>query len=163
LTASGASGLSVTNNATVGGTLNVTGAVSLNSTAGISGNATVGGTLGVTGTATASVATTSSQLPQWGQIIAGNGSTYATPTRVLGTVYTNSTGRPLWVVVTVATTGTGTAGFSIIVNSVTIAQQSLNATSGPYELSEPFMVPAGQTYQVNSTGSGVSLTTWFEA
>lgn len=163
LTASGASGLSVTNNATVGGTLNVTGATSLNSSAAIAGNATVGGTLAVSGLTTVAAATGSANAPQWGQIIAGNGSTYAAPTRVLGTVYTNSTARPLWVVVTVATTGSGTAGFSVIVNSVTIAQQSLNATSGPYQLSEPFMVPAGQTYQVNSTGSGVSLTTWFEA
>ena len=46
--------LSVTNNASIGGTLGVTGAVTLSTTLGVTGNATVGGTLGVTGATTLS-------------------------------------------------------------------------------------------------------------
>jgi len=50
----GLSSLGVTGNATVGGTLNVTGATTLSSTLGVTGNTTLGGTLGVTGATTLS-------------------------------------------------------------------------------------------------------------
>ena len=65
--------LATTGNATVGGTLGVTGASTLSDTLAVSGNTTIGGTLGVTGAVTADAGVTVDTLTIDGSTIASTG------------------------------------------------------------------------------------------
>lgn len=75
--------------------------------------------------------------------------------RVLGTTYTNSTGKPIQVHVT-GYTSAGTIGFQI--NSVTY--QSYTYTTNGY-ICFSVIVPPGATYGLTNPG-GVSIHTWME-
>jgi len=82
----------LTGNATVGGTLGVTGATTLSSTAAITGNTTVGGTLGVTGASTLdSVAVTNNATVGGTLGVTGN-STIGGTLGVTGQITGNITG-----------------------------------------------------------------------
>ena len=78
-----------------------------------------------------------------------------TASRVLGTVYTNTTGKPLFVEITMGTNSgdvvTQFAGGAI--------HQSWNCLGG--NQSFVFMVAPGKTYQVVASG-GESILYWFE-
>lgn len=80
-----------------------------------------------------------------------------TASRVSGTTYTNSTGRPIMV-----TAGgqavSGSPQITVVVQGVTIIQWNF-----PYGTGQPvsFIVPTGATYSV-TFGSGTTMNRWVE-
>lgn len=79
--------------------------------------------------------------------------------RTLGTTYTNSGTSPIFVVISVATNGPGTASCAFWVAGVQVAAVSAPAGGSPVQ-GMFIIVPPGQTYSL--TGSTVSLSSWFE-
>jgi hypothetical protein len=93
----------------------------------------------------------------------GAGQTWSAPTRAFGTTYTNSTGRPIFVVICV--TPPGVNGYvNVIVQGVTIA--ILGVTSGAASAvpaTACFVVPSGATYSSSLvSGSTPTLQYWKE-
>jgi len=74
-------------------------------------------------------------------------------TRVSGTTYTNSTGKPITVIVN-NTSGSGVIGLTVspVVGGVTLPGSTANATYSSAYVS--FIVPTGQTYSVTIAGAG---------
>ena len=93
----------------------------------------------------------------------GVSQTWQLPTRVSGTSYTNSTGKPIQVLVTfnqnTSASGTGV----VVVGGVTISSTnySLSASGGSIFYTVSFIVPNSTAYTVTAT-SGVSIGTWAE-
>jgi len=92
------------------------------------------------------------------------------PGRVSGTTYTNSTGKPIQVFVSVnsTTSGNGNTNTSVaVVSGVTIATMTTADSSGFYQLPSihSFIVPNSGTYSItNTAGSGNTMTiaSWTE-
>ena len=82
----------LTGNATVGGTLGVTGATTLSSTAAITGNTTVGGTLGVTGASTLDSAAVTNNATVGGTLGVTGNTTVGGTLGVTGQITGNITG-----------------------------------------------------------------------
>ena len=82
----------LTGNATVGGTLGVTGATTLSSTAAITGNTTVGGTLGVSGASTLDSAAVTNNATVGGTLGVTGNSTIGGTLGVTGQITGNITG-----------------------------------------------------------------------
>ena len=86
------------------------------------------------------------------------------PGRVSGTTYTNSTGKPIQVLVTAQVSGNNTSGSALaVVSGVTIAQMVANNNNSSYTTAVPlsFIVPNGATYSVTVTGA-TTITNWTE-
>jgi phage-related tail fiber protein len=77
--------------------------------------------------------------------------------RSAGVTYTNSTGRPIFVSVTVTGTG-GVNSVVFLVDGVTVASANDTANNTDYPIT--IVVPAGSTYRVNPAGAGIQ--TWME-
>lgn len=110
------------------------------------------------GTGTAQVTTwTSSPIPNVG---IGVNQTYQNvfASRALGTTYTNSTGKPIFVMVSVLS-GSTSQNMQIIINSVNLGFYS-SVSGAASVLPVFFIVPNGQTYAV-IIGSG-TLQSWAE-
>jgi len=98
----------------------------------------------VAGTNTATLPVATGELSMLGT----SGQTWQTVTRVSGTTYTNSTGKPIFVAITI---GGGTASF--VVDAVTVVP-STSTTQVPMT----FIVPAGSTYSCTNA----SIQAWRE-
>jgi hypothetical protein len=85
--------------------------------------------------------------------------TDVTSSRTSGTVYTNSTGKPIQVVVSGATVGT-TGSLSANVQAVTVYTASWSLTTGNYLIGTSFIVPAGHQYNV--LWSSTAISSWRE-
>jgi len=102
-------------------------------------------------------ATAANQAVAFGQVI-GLGQSWSdvTASRALGSTYTNSTGKPIQVIVTVAHNSVSTA--TVSVGGVTIASSyNDGARSGRFS----FIVPNGVSYIVPAV-TGVALSLWTE-
>jgi len=86
--------------------------------------------------------------------------TSVTGSRALGTTYTNSTGRPIFVFVM---TGSNTVGYatSLTVSSVVVFT-SMQAPTTNYFGPVCGVVPVGATYSVATNGGSGALNTWVE-
>jgi hypothetical protein len=83
-----------------------------------------------------------------------------TGSRAIGTTYTNSTGRPIMVIV--SGTGGGANGlWGVTINSAVTYYTPSTYTAGVWTCCE-FIVPAGQTYALSQQGSNVTLNNWSE-
>lgn len=84
-----------------------------------------------------------------------------TSSRVKGTTYTNSTGRPIQIIVTCNLQGISQASMTLTVNGIAIAMMGQNTAGLGTGVWTPLtaILPAGATYVV--TGSG-SIHSWAE-
>ena len=108
------------------------------------------------GTNTTQVATTAFAL---GASI-GTGQVWSTPTRSSGVTYTNSTGKPIMVCISINYSATSSQSSTITVGGVTIQSSGGNNVAGAY--SRPvhtFIVPNSSTYVASIGGT---LTNWAE-
>lgn len=106
----------------------------------------------VAGTNTATLPAATGELSMLG----GTGQTWqiVTGSRVSGTTYTNSTGKPIMLSVQPS----GTAGsLTVVIAGVTVAS-SFNTTSN--NVSITFIVPVGLSYSVTAATTTISL--WVE-
>jgi hypothetical protein len=86
--------------------------------------------------------------------------TNVTASRAIATQYTNTTGKPILVVI--SCTGNGANGlFGAMVDGNTIMYSPSTASSG-YWTSVSFVVPNGSTYNTNQQGANVTLGIWWE-
>jgi len=113
----------LTGNATVGGTLGVTGAATLSSTAAITGNTTVGGTLGVTGASTLASAAVTNNATVGGTLGVTGNSTIGGTLGVTGQITGNVTGN-----VTGNTAGTHTGAVTGNASTATALQTARSIT-----------------------------------
>ena len=86
--------------------------------------------------------------------------TYITPSRALGTTYTNTTTKPIWISVVAAGSG-GFAGLYLTVNGISVQTQAHGPDSGLPYFTVSGIVPPGNTYVVSGS-SLVSLVSWTE-
>lgn len=81
-----------------------------------------------------------------------------TPGRVLGTVYTNSTGKTI--VVAVSLTYVNSWTYTAIIDGVAIQTSSFGGSGSSLNPTISFIVPSGSTYTV--AVSGLTLSSWLE-
>jgi hypothetical protein len=134
--------VSIGTNATIGGALTVAGSAAL-------GNATIGGypvvydagtwTINITGSALTSLGVNQT----WGNY---------TSSRAFNTVYTNSTPKPIEVIVTFASSGNG-GGIYVYLNGTLMLETG--AYDSGYGSAVSFIVPIGQTYEIVPFSVGV--------
>ena len=93
----------------------------------------------------------------------GVGQTWTLPTRVAGTTYTNSTGKPIQVLVGLGQALSGSGSATVVVGGVTISSTSYSTSASggglPYTIA--FIVPNSTTYVI-TVSSGTSIGTWAE-
>ena len=134
------------------------------------GAITLAGTLGVAngGTGLTSAGTS-------GNILTSNGTSWTssanlgigisqswtdvTSSRALNTIYTNSTNRAIMVFVNGTCGANNVAGGYVVVNSVNLGVTS-SSNAGQWQTS--FIVPAGQTYQVQPNSLSPTIQLWVE-
>ena len=86
----------------------------------------------------------------------GVGQTWQAVTRVSGTTYTNSTGRPIFVSFQITGTGAN-GGMTVAVNSVNQYTGSINTgNSGYMQGVYTFVVPSGATYTVTLVNASLT-------
>lgn len=135
---------------------------------GVAGNVTIGGTLSVAGASTFTgavavpVATLGTQASRLSQVPAANAATYTNQTlsRVLGTSYTNSTGRPLFVSVY----GTISSPDQLEAQAPYLTPVAFSAlgTVTSSLISVFFVVPPGATYAVLALNGETTVGAWLE-
>lgn len=90
----------------------------------------------------------------------GLGQNWSNPGKNKNITYTNTGARPILVCVsTNVTSGGGNA--NIVVNGVLVCNAG-NGSSADNEVTLSFIVPPGQTYRMNGTGSRTNVTAWAE-
>lgn len=87
----------------------------------------------------------------------GVGQTWQTPSRSKDTTYTNSTGKPIMVIVGVDDNNSF-AGLTVVIGGVTILNVLDFGANGTHPVT--FIVPAGSTYRVNTTSN--TIRSWAE-
>ena len=114
-------------------------------------------------------ATAATQAVARQQVVGAGATAYSnvTSSRALSTTYTNSTGRPLFITVTVtSSTAAGTpAQAYAFVNGAQIQGFTQTTNTGGLAISLPlsFIVPPSGTYEITfSTGNSVGILFWFE-
>ena len=108
---------------------------------------------GLTGTATGlSIGGSAGSVPFSGVTGAfSTVTTFTSTTRVLGTIYTNSSGKPMLVLISDSGTTTTSVSFGLHINGTLVANTSTSlASSGSYSYG-CFIVPSGATYSITNT------------
>lgn len=85
---------------------------------------------------------------------------YVTGSRAIGTTYTNTTGRPIMVALTIYGVSGGASGY-LYVNSF-IVGFTAQVAAGAYTGAMYVIVPAGATYSVVQNIGTIQLNTWVE-
>jgi hypothetical protein len=93
----------------------------------------------------------------------GYNQTWSLPTRSSGTTYTNSTSRPIFVMIAISGSLSGSGTFTIVVGGTTIlsASYGTNAGGGGQPYASSFIVPAGATYVATVSGD-FGIGSWSE-
>ena len=122
----------------------------------IDGNGTVSG-LTATGLTTAQNVALAQLIGEASPI--GAGQTWQAPSRAIGTTYTNSTGKPILVAMTL----TCTSGFSaqgLIINGTTIYAGAVNVANAGTGFA--LIVPNGATYVTTTNTGTLAIVDWKE-
>jgi len=152
---------------TLAGTLNVanggTGASTLTSGSVVVGNGTSAVSLVAPSTSGNVLTSNGTTWTSAANSSVGIGQTWQLPTRASGTSYTNSTGKPIQVLLTIGQSLSGSGTTTVVVGGVTIVNSSYgsNATGSNQPISFAFIVPNSTAYTVTVT-SGCILSVWAE-
>lgn len=84
-----------------------------------------------------------------------------TASRALATTYTNSTGKPISVSVTISSVNT-TPGVKLTVSGLVVFNCQMQISTGNYPMTATAIVPNGATYRADINGSGSALGAWHE-
>lgn len=87
-----------------------------------------------------------------------------TGSRVSGTTYTNSTGKPIFVSIQAAPSASGGAYVDVFINGVSLGYFGQGSGTSPSTVYSSFwtvIVPSGDTYKATTAGS-ISIGNWFE-
>ena len=87
-----------------------------------------------------------------------------TGSRVSGTTYTNSTGKPIFVSIQAAPSASGGAYLDVFINGVSLGYFGQGSGVSPNTVYASFwtvVVPSGDTYKATTAGS-ISIGNWFE-
>ena len=83
--------------------------------------------------------------------------------RAIGSTYSNNTGRPISLAITVQRGGVSTAGWGVSINGGTTINAAFDSnSSGGNTGIGFFIVPDGVTYRVDIISEGAGLAQWFE-
>ena len=86
-----------------------------------------------------------------------------TGSRAFGATYTNTTGKPIAVMLRAVSTSTGTFGYSVYIDGNSIIGNVADTTATTsFVTSVFFIVPGGVTYLVNKSGGATQTNTWSE-
>lgn len=98
--------------------------------------------------------------PTWQSPVSlGVGQTWQSVTRVAGTTYTNSTGKPIFLSA-VLSNSVNTADITLTISSIAVASISLTQTSsGAFIGTVQGIIPDSATYVISVSGAGVTLVT----
>ncbi len=146
-----------------GSTATITGALN-------AGSITTSGAFNATGTSTISSVTAaasgSTSPPQMAQTIGAGATSYTdqTANRALSTVYTNNTGRPLWVIVVVelVLAANSSTAADAYVNGLIVSDDPVinpQTVSAAVASTVRLLVPIGATYEIITTAS---ISKWYE-
>jgi hypothetical protein len=89
----------------------------------------------------------------------GAGQTWQSVTRAIGTTYTNSTGKPIMVAITV-TCNAGNTVQGLTINGVAVYAGAVNVLGAGAGFA--LIVPNGATYVTLTNGGTLTLVTWVE-
>lgn len=89
----------------------------------------------------------------------GIGQSYNTPSRAIGTTYTNATTKPIWI--SVVASGSGFTGLYLDVNGIRVQTQAHGSDSGVPYFYVSSIIPPGNTYLVTGSTSA-TLVSWTE-
>jgi hypothetical protein len=89
----------------------------------------------------------------------GVNQTWQSPARAVGTTYTNSSGKPITVAITVTCTDASTVQ-GLIINGATVYAGSVNVATGATGFS--LIVPDGATYVTTTNAGTLALVSWAE-
>lgn len=87
-----------------------------------------------------------------------------TGSRVSGTTYTNSTGKPIFVSIQATPSASGGAYVDVFINGVSLGYFGQGSGTSPSTVYSSFwtvIVPPGDTYKATTNGS-ISIGNWFE-
>jgi hypothetical protein len=119
----------------------------------------------VAGTTVLDLPATSGTVALTSNVI-GIGQTWqnVTGSRVSGTTYTNSTGKPIFVSIQAAPSTSGGAYLDVFINGVTLGYLGQGSGVSPSTVYSSFwtvVIPSGDTYKATIVGS-ISIGNWFE-
>ena len=137
--------------------------ISVNSTTGAvtvtnSGVTSVAAGTGISVSGSTGGVTITNSAPAAGLGMSGQTWQNVTASRAVGTTYTNSTGYPIFVAITLAG---GSSGVNININGTTMFFQQVS-NAGYSNTSISFIVPNGATYALAQNGGSTSLSYWSE-
>lgn len=97
----------------------------------------------------------------------GHGQTWQnlTASRAFGVTYTNSTNRPIFVVITGTTPSGANGAFTVTVNGVIVAENGIvgnGGSSGQHRIPTSVIVPPGGTYSAQQSVATSTLDRWVE-
>jgi hypothetical protein len=97
----------------------------------------------------------------------GYGQTWqdVTGSRAFGVTYTNSTGRPIFIIVTGTTPSSANGAFTLTIDGVIVAENGINANggnSGAHRIPTSAIVPPGSTYSAQQSIATSTLNRWVE-
>jgi hypothetical protein len=97
----------------------------------------------------------------------GYGQTWqdVTGSRAFGVTYTNSTGRPIFIIVTGTTPSSANGAFTLTIDGVIVAENGINANggnSGAHRIPTSAIVPPGSTYSAQQSTATSTLDRWAE-